>query len=454
MATFQNAADTSLTAIDAALVQEAGRIGADIHKRSLHTSPWMDLIKKASFPEGMGYVQQTMIYDRALPTTDSTGNNTGILWHDIAIQETSDTLNQSLTIGTQPLAKAAKQFAGDRGGDPSSPATDLEAQNTRSYINFSRKLKPYTLRRASIESPKISLEDLRYAVYRQDQLRAIMDLMTEATSYTWEQRYRDEYERICGKVCFAKAAATNIQSLVDTDTNGANEEFEGVYLSDLTIDTSSTASGDATPDANISNALLDKIYYTMVRMGAGRNAYGRENGRPVFCVIMSSEASYQLQTEAGFRDDVRYNNSRVSELIAPLGVEKSFRGFYHCVDDLAPRYTISGSDVVRVLPYTTASGIVSDNPAYETADYEAAFVLHSEVMESQIPNPFSGSNGVSFDPVDYKGKFSWLNIKHEERNPDGSNGFFRGVLASASKPIKTEFGHVILFKRTSATPAA
>jgi len=90
MATFQGGVtDTGITAIDAALVQEAGRIGADIHKRTLHTSAWMDLIKQSPFPEGMGYTQQTMIYDRALPTTGTDGNSAGVNWHDIAITETS-----------------------------------------------------------------------------------------------------------------------------------------------------------------------------------------------------------------------------------------------------------------------------------------------------------------------------------------------------------------------------
>ena len=233
------------------------------------------------------------------------------------------------------------------------------------------------------------------------------------------------------------------------------QAFEDVAVAGtLDLSTSGVGNTDISPTANISNALLDKVYYQNVRKGAGRDAYGRENGRPVFALVCSSEASYQLQTEAGFRDDVRYNAARVSELIAPLGVEKSFRGYYHMVDDLAPRYTIAAGILTRVLPYTTAGGIVADNAAYETAPIEAAFILHSEVMESQIPNPFSGSNGVTFDPCDYKGKFNWLNIRSEDRNPDGTSGFFRGVLASASKPIKTEFGYVVLFDRTSATPAA
>jgi hypothetical protein len=455
MATFQGGVtDTGITAIDAALVQEAGRIGADIHKRTLHTSAWMDLIKQSPFPEGMGYTQQTMIYDRALPTT-SIGGSQGVNWHDIAITETSSTLNQAQLGGDQPLAGAANQFAGNNGGDTASPATDL-AQDQRSYINFSRKLKPYTLRRATVESPKISLEDLRYAAHRQDQLRAIMDLMTEATAYTWENRYRDEYERLAGNLVCAQTAGSVVSSIVDGNGDGTSAQaFEDVSVAgSMDLTTSGVGNTDISPDANISNALLDKVYYQNVRKGAGRDAYGRENGRPVFALVCSSEASYALQTEAGFRDDVRYNAAKVSDLIAPLGIEKSFRGYYHMVDDLAPRYTILAGVLTRVMPYSMVGGIVTDNAEYEVAPIEAAFDLHSEVMESQIPNPFSGSNGLSFEACDYKGKFNWLNIPHEDKNPDGTTGFFRGILASASKPIKTEFGYVVLFKRDSATPAA
>jgi hypothetical protein len=243
---------------------------------------------------------------------------------------------------------------------------------------------------------------------------------------------------------------------VDADGDGSSDDaYEGNSLFNGTFDlaTSGAANADITPDANISNAVMDKIYFQMIRAGAGINAYGRENGRPVFAVVMSSEASYQLQTEAGFRDDVRYNNAKVSDLIAPLGVEKSFRGFYHLVDDLAPRFTESSGVLTRVQPYITIAGVTTPNAAYETATLEAAFVMHPEVCEAQIPDPMSGGNGVTFNPVNYRGKFDWKNILNEITNPDGTIGFFRGVLASATKPIKTEFGYVILFDRTSSTPA-
>ena len=59
--TLVNNASGATTAINTILTQEAGRIGADIHKATLHTSPWIDLIKQSTFPEGMGYTLSTLV---------------------------------------------------------------------------------------------------------------------------------------------------------------------------------------------------------------------------------------------------------------------------------------------------------------------------------------------------------------------------------------------------------
>lgn len=425
--TFSNPTDSN-TAIDTILTQEANRIGQDIHRRTLHVSPWMDLIKQTAFPDGMGYTLGTLIYDRALPTTTANGSTLGNSWIDVggsdaASLATASTLDQIL-IG----ARDTNIGAGNN------------AANGKSFISFGRQLKQYSLKRATVESPKINVEDLRFAAYRTEQLRAVMDALTDATRYSWEERYRDEYDRICGNYVICEASGTTIVSSGKEGNQSADIDF---------------GAAGATPSANISNKILDSVYFRLVRAGAGTNAYGRENARPVFALVCSSEASYALQTEAGFRDDVRYNNAKVSELIAPLGVEKSFRGFYHLIDDLAPRFTDDGDgNLTRVQPYTASSGIITPNASYETAPIEAAYVLHQDVMESQIPEPISGANGLTFDPVNYRGKFAWKNIPSVDLNPDGTIGFFRGVLASATKPIKTEFGFVVLFQRTSTTPAA
>jgi len=437
---------TGVSAINTILAEEANRIGQDIYKRTLHTSPWMDLIKQSAFPEGMGYQLTTLVYDRTIPTTTAGGSTVGVNWAALG------TLNGSAnsfdaSSQDQLLKDAASNVQGARG---------TGSADNRAYVQFSKQLKNYSISRAVIESPRISLEDLRFAAYRTEQLRAIMDLMTESSRYTWENRYRDEYDRVAANLvpCLSTGTPSGGVTIID---KSATTKFEGVQTTAVDFINDFVTSGtdiDYTPTANVSNKILDQIYFQLVRKGAASESYGKENGRPVFALVISSEASYALQTEAGFRDDVRYNNAKVSDLIAPLGVEKSFRGFYHLVDDLAPRYTISDGSVTRIQPYSAASGITTYNSDYDTAPYEAAYVIHPQVMESQIPNPMSGSNGLTFNPVNYRGDFKWTNIANEITNPDGTTGFFRGILASATKPIKTEFGYAIIFKRTSTTPAA
>jgi len=422
-------------AVDTVLTQEAGRIGADIHKATLHTSPWIDLIKQTTFPEGMGYQLSTLIYDRALPLSPINKDFT-----DSGISVGVDFSPIGSTHGT-----AANGMSANQQDQTLSIGTEKASVNT---LDFTKVQKNYSLERAIVESPRINVEELRYTAHRTEQLRAIMDILKESTRHSWEERYRDEYSKLCDNVVECSASGTA------TTTN-----LEGTVLTAINVD---TGNNGCDIDANISNKILDDIYFKLVRAGAGANAYGRENGRPVFSLVLSSEASYQLMTEAGFRDDVRYNNAKVSDLIAPLGVEKSFRGFYHLVDDLAPRFSFNASTdkLERIDPYTvsdttgSATNKVIVNTAYDSADFEAAYVLVDNVMESLIPAPITNANGLSFNPVNYKGEFKWTNIPDVTLNPDGTIGFFRGILASASKPIKTNFGYAILFKRTSSTPAA
>ena len=440
-------------AVDVVLTQEANRIGADIHRQTLHTSPWLDLIKQTTFPEGMGYQLSTLVYDRALPL-QAAGQNlneavAGLGTNWSVMGTTHGTSVNGMTAGQQDLVNPTGAGSG-------------EASLDVNLVDFTKTLKSYSLERSIIESPRINVEELRFAAHRSEQLRAIMDLLKEATRNTWENRYREQYGKQSDNIVYAKTATSLTQTGV-----------EGLPLDGIDVDAGS-GSNNTTIDvtANISNKILDDIYFKLVRAGAGLNAYGRENGRPVFSLVCSSEASYQLMTEAGFRDDVRYNNAKVSDLIAPLGIEKSFRGFYHLVDDLAPRFSTvlknkvgdapdAGANcLTEIQPYTvttpggSTTNKVITNTAYETADLEAAFILVDNVMESLIPAPITNANGLKFDPVNYKGEFKWTNIPDVTLNPDGTIGFFRGILASASKPIKTNFGYIVLFKRTSTTPAA
>jgi len=451
---------TSTGVINTVLAEEANRIGADVHKQILHTSPWIDLIKKASFPDGMGYQLTSLIYERAIPTvaTDGAAEAGNANWINVGTPNaSSNAFGSSKIQGLQPLEDAMTETA-----DPSTGTT---------YVSIAKMLKEYTMKRISIESPRISLEDLRFAAHRGEQLKAVTDLLAGSSKHIWENRNRAEFERIAANLVLCENTGTTIKSTAAVDSGDgdttANENFEGLSLSHSSpgvvasaVNIENTTNATETTNAsealaNISNGILDKVYYNLIRKGAGTGAYGRENGRPVFGLVCSSEASYQLQTEAGFRDDVRYNNAKVSDLIAPLGIEKSFRGFYHLIDDMAPRFSIADTGVTSpISPYTLDAGVVTMNGSYDTADYEAAYIIHPDVYHSLIPAPFSVGAGIKFDPLTYSGDFKWTNILNAADNPDGTVGYFRGVLASASKPIKTDFGYVLLFKRTSTTPAA
>jgi hypothetical protein len=430
------------TNIDTWLTQEAGRIGKDIHRHALHTSPWYDLIRKGTFPAGMGYKQSVLIYERTLPNTGQNSSadqsTLGLSWTELG--------------GTALSANAFDNSLGQSfiGANPD----NLGPQDGKAYLHFARSIKQYTMQRAVIESPRIDVEDLRQSFEGLQQLTAIVDLMKEATRRSWEERNRDEYDKSCANLVPCLTSGTPILQIIDVS---AGTTFEGVNTWSVDFNNDFVSSGvdvDYTPTAHISNAVLDRIALRLRREGAKVNAYGIEDGQAIFGLVLGSQASLFLKQEDGYREDIRKNAGKVSELIKPLGVDGSFRGFYHLCDDLAPRMTISSGTATRVYPETMTNGILTTNSAYETADFEVAYVLHPDVMETLIPTPLSGFGAVKFDPVSYTGEFKWKNIINETTNPDGTIGYFRGVLAAASKRIKTRFGMAVVYRRTSVVPAA
>jgi hypothetical protein len=268
------------------------------------------------------------------------------------------------------------------------------------------------------------VNDLRFSFRRKDQLSNIFRILTENTSWAWQTRYRDEYLRL-----------SNNKVLANNSMTSGTANFPA-----------------AEPTSKLVQPILDKIRMRLIRDGAGNDPLGRENGTPVFGLICSSETSYEvIRNLAGDRDDYRYS-TKANDLLAPLGVERTYKGFYHMIDDFMPRYTYSGGTYTEVPPYVkqTVGGVTEwvVNPAYELAQYEVSIVFHRDVFHSVIPAPITSPGGsTSFDPVSYRGEFKWLNIRDRDENPDGTLGYFRGVLSAGSKPIRPEWGYAIMHTR-------
>lgn len=395
------------TNIENLLITESGRIGADIYRKTLNTSPWTTLVKQEAWPDEMGTTVNVLIYERTLPASGGSITFTDVAYNGVGTQ----------VIGATPS------------GSNTGPGTCAVAGND---LGFAQTLRTYNLQQAAINSPDICLNDLRFPVRRQEQLRNIMSVLSENTQYAWENRYRDEYVRL---------ANYNVNAN-QTELLAANGQTKGSF------------STSNLPTSRLTQGILRYFYSRLIRDGAGQNAYGKENGAPVFLLVTSPEASDDLiKLNADIRQDLRF--AKPSELIQPLGVERSYAGFYHLVDTMTPRYDFVGGAFVRRNPYATDASASKGtryipNPAYYTAEYEDSIIFHPDVFTSLVAKPISTSGGMAFDPQSYRGDFRWRNIPSRDCNPDGTIGFFRAIFSSGSKPVRPELGVVIRHKRCAA----
>jgi len=369
--------------IEQLLITESGRIGPDIYRKTLNTSPWLKLVKQDTWPDEMGDTISVLTYERTLANS--------LTWANVA----------------------SNALPGGANGGNCVPAAQ--------EVPFAQTLRSYNLQQSALESPMLCVNDLRFALKRKEQLSNMFEILKENTSWAWQERYRDEYTRVSEH----KIVASSTMS-------------EGTSAFPLAASTSRLTQG-----------MLDRVYLQLVRDGAGNNPMGRQNGRPEFTIICSPETQDQLlRDDDSIRQDYRWNPSVVNELLAPLGVERSYRGFYHLIDMFPNRYNFVSGAWVKIAPYVATSATKGQkfivNPAYESATHEDTIVFHQDVYTSLIPAPISSPGGnTKFDPVSYRGDFKWLNIPHRTENPDGTLGFFRGILSNGTKPIRPEWGYVI-----------
>lgn len=408
-----------LDSVNSILVNEAGRIGPDIYTKSLNTSAWINLAQRGSFPDEMGDVINVLTWERSLP-----GNGAGLTWSDINTQTYFDNASAD--------------------GSPTAFASPNNCLPTPAVVGFGQTIRSYGLKQAAVHSPRICVHDLRFAAKRKDQLTAMFNILKDNTKWAWETYYRSAYADM----------AEHKLVVVDGMTNVDGAETWAVPAN------GSTALAKTNEMRHLSQGILDRIYLKLVREGA--EPWGMENGRPVYAVVLSPEAQEFLFRGIGalnLRDDFRYNNSRVNELLSPLGVERSYKGWFYLVDMFPRRFNINSgaTDFTEVLPFvpqeTTNGRKFVLNSEYEVADIEEAYIYVREALEFQVPKPItSPGGGTSFTAQNYMGDFRWMNIPHETDNPDGTIGRFRGVLSCATKPVAPDLATVIRFRR--CTPSA
>ena len=447
---------TAYTNIEQLLVSESNRIGEDIYRKTVDTSPWLKLVKQDAWPDEMGDSVSVLVYERSLPY-DASGPK--VSWSTVTQSEGA---NRGYGGSTGLSYNGSGADSASALSFPTSPA------NT---IDFGQTLRTYGLQHAALESPNISLNDLRFPMKRKEQLSNIMQILTESTTDVWIQRYRDQYvDQAQNKLLATTSTDTSSLTNADTAITGtirvlstgidtrANSSGTGFAYTDAANGTGAAAGTAGSKVTQLTQTILDRVYMDLLRNGAGANAYDRMNGAPVFLAIMSPETSDSLiRANADVRQDFRWSD-RVSELLAPLGVQRSYRNFHHLVDAFVPRYNLVSNVWTRVYPFVRAtnSGTATTqgfkyelNPNYLSAGYEDTIIFVPEVFTSLVPKPLSVGDGMEFAAQNYRGEFTWRNILDRDKNPDGTVGYFRAIFSNGAKPIFPHMGYVIRHARNT-----
>lgn len=414
----------SASVINQVLALESNRIGSEILKKTTHISPILDLIPQGKWPEGMGNSIQVLTFGRTLPaSTYSEGAAVNSLAYDSSFWTA---INSSLG------------FAGDGNTNNCSPPT-IQVKQGHDLVSFN-------LEHSAVESQRFCVLDLMNAFQRNRQLEAVKQNLSDVTSFILTEKFRRDLVYWTDNKVVVK-------------TNGVTESTaSGGVAGAHTFNTGGAIqTAGSSGQGFLTQALLTRWHQKLVRRGAGPGALTKEDGSPVFGLLCSAETSRLLKLESGIRDDYRYNDARVNELLAPLGsMSKPVLGYQHIIDITPPRWNWDGDSWVKVEPYyVTAAETgwkIEENPDYETAGWEDSIIFHKDVIEIVFPGSQGNSGGMSFTPVNYRGEWKFNNILNETTNPDGTMGYFRGVFVLGAMPRYTNYAVVIRHARCEPNP--
>lgn len=297
-------------------------------------------------------------------------------------------------------------------------------------LEFGQTVRNYSLFEKSYITPCVCLDDLKSAWSIQEQVRKTLNQLGQQHKTVISNRRRSEYQRLVPKFSTgADAIGTLHDNLDDTFP---------------------------VPTRTLSQALLNIMRLDVIRNGGFVNALGMGNGVPILGLVTSPETSdFIIRENDSSREDLRF--AKPSELVAPLGVERDYRGLYHLPDFEAPRYDYNpggdpGEKWIRRHPWkkvNTSKGVNwIPNPDYAAAQYEMSFIYHPDVYREDPDQVGPDIPDASFQdyPHYYTGQFFWLNIISKE-NPLGRKGQWLSIYKNGSMPIKPFLGRGIMHLR-------
>ena len=126
--------------VEQLLIKESGRIGPDIYRKTVDTSPWLKLVNQDVWPDEMGDSVSVLVYERSLPYNynSSTGVlseiKTGKDWYSLGSSSGGGSGNAVIGVGQTT---------------PGGPNSTAGVSNT---IEFGQRLRLYSLKASSLNS--------------------------------------------------------------------------------------------------------------------------------------------------------------------------------------------------------------------------------------------------------------------------------------------------------------
>lgn len=371
--------------VNNAFLAESGRFGPNIAKKAIPAGPWLNAIPSGEWPDGMGLIHNSIIWERTLPT------NVGNEWTDNAQSDGAGNDQCSLT-----------------------PEELVFGQTSRSMRRQSRE----------ITTPWFCVEDLRddYSIGKfLDGVRTNLQAVTE---FVWQNRNQDEYIRLAEH----KVTENGSFNIEASSFDAANPPTSRLLNATLDQIYQYLLADGAAVDGSIGTT---------------------ESGNPVLALFTDFNTDRDLiQQDPELRADFRYADPKKLIAPFGVArswnnykhVFNSYQPRYEISGGVYVRVQQFKD------PAATTKGQKREiNPAYLYATYAMSIIVIPTVYTRLVPRPItSPGGGMKFDPVNYMGHFEWMNIKDVKCNRHGNKGFFDALFTSASDPGATWHGFAIM----------
>lgn len=367
--------------IETKLARDESRIGPNIYKNSLNTSPWNRLIKRQPWTDGMSDSIQVLTVNRNLPANVDE-------WTAL-----------SLNLGA---------------GNNCVPSSD--------EIPTGYTLRNFNLTQKALNSIPICVNDTRNAMQASTQLRIMYKNLSDAVTYIWKRRYMLEYTRISEhKIVAAPEMPESISHFPNTPATSVLTQgmldlcYYRLIADSAAIDGGAFAMTDGAP-----------VFVLITDMFTSKRIRNETN---TFQAMLWDAARVpELLRPLGINRE--YNG--YFHTIETLPRHWNFTG--------GQWVEVQPYDEVAA----TNGTLAKLSNSYLTATHMDSYIYVPTVMNILVPNSISTQgSGTQFDPQSYLGQFKWLNVPSHTENAFGTWGKYHGLMETGTEPVMPQYGFVI-----------